>query len=295
MTDHPNSGSDNDDDGVVRSSGATQQEGYSPLLARLLDETMRDAEREKQNLDETIREKEAAARRKREEEAVARRAEIQRRVEEEQARRQALIAAAQGKPEEVEATSETADVQTETAVVVSKSGGSNLLPWALVLLLAGTSAALFMKFSGEVDALQNERAGIVEQLGGFHGKLENALPDRGKESLDGKAPSAILGVIGVQLDALIEEEKSQRESAAKSGSSNTELEKKLAETEGKLKSAEEKSATLSEENARLTSELEGLMASKAGRKAKRFKKKTPAAPKAKKVNVNTDIFNPNAR
>ena len=59
MTDHPNSGSDNDDDGVVRSSGATQQEGYSPLLARLLDETMRDAEREKQNLDETIREKEA--------------------------------------------------------------------------------------------------------------------------------------------------------------------------------------------------------------------------------------------
>jgi len=294
MANEPTTGDTNEEEGVVRSTGATQQEGYSPLLARLLDETMRDAEREKQSLDETIRQKEADARRKREEEAIARRQEIQKRVEEEQARRQALIQAAQG-PAATEAPRE--EIRTETDLAVQpQSSSSSVIPWVLCLLLAGGAGAIYMQLSGQNQALQGELNQIQSRVVELHSKTETALPDRAKTDVTGKATMGVLGDMSLALDGLIAEEKAMRGASSTSSSRVKTLEKELEEAKATLKTKETELAAQAEAKASLETELETLRNAKGSyRPRPKKKKKTSSAPKPKKVNVNTDIFNPNAR
>ena len=295
MANEPTTGDTNEEEGVVRSTGATQQEGYSPLLARLLDETMRDAEREKQSLDESIRQKEADARRKREEEAIARRQEIQKRVEEEQARRQALIKAAQGQSAPSAAEAPRDEIQTETDLAVTpQSSSSSVIPWVLCLLLAGGAGAIYMQFSGQNQALQGELNKIQSRVVELHTKTETALPDREKTDVTGKATMGVLGDMSLALDGLIAEEKAMRGASSASSSRVTTLEKELEETKATLKTKETELAAQAEAKANLEVELETLRSAK-GAKRPRPKKKASSAPKPKKVNVNTDIFNPHAR
>ena len=72
------------------------------------------------------------------------------------------------------------------------------------------------------------------------------------------------------------------------------MKKELEETQATLKAKEAELAGQVEAKAALEAQMEEMKTSK-GFKRPRLKKKASSAPKPKKVNVNTDIFNPNAR
>lgn len=297
MAQDPDNGSKDDKGDVLRSSGAEQQEGYSPLLARLLDETMRDAEREKQNLDETIRQKESEARRQREEEAIARRVEIQKRVEEEQARRQALIRKAHGNNVENSETAHSVEISTETALTVSEPGPKGApawIPWVLVVLLGSGCGYIYMQLSGERDGLQSQLNHVSERIGEFQGKVSEALPEGSTDPAPATDVRSALGGFGTQLDSLIATGSDMKQNSATEAQKKTGLEKSLAEAETKLTGQGEALKAAQEENATLKAEIEALSAAKGKRPRTKFK---PAAKKKEpaKVKVNTDIFNSNVK
>ncbi len=292
MSDNSKNDSENnpaEEEGVVRSSGAAQQEGYSPLLSRLLEETMRDAEREKEDLDSRIREKEAEERRKQEEEAIARRLEMQRRVEEEQKKRDAMLRPSPAA--ESAAAAEAVDTGVSAAEPASRSGA--MIPWVLLLLTLGGAGYLYMQEAQSRETADGTIESVSERLRELDGVMAKEL--KAAPSATSTEVTATLGALGNRVEQVLEDRaalKRELDSATEklkaSQASAEELGKKQAELTAALETAQETQV-------QLQTQIETLMATPA-RKRRIVKKPTAAPPKPSgKVKVNTDIFNSNMK
>jgi len=260
-------------DEVVRSSGASG-ESYSPLLKNLLEETLKGAEREKEDLQTRLRERDESAREEREADARRRREELQGRVQAEQKRRETLI-----REREKDGSEVPADASAPAAEETSKSPAGPVVIGILVLLTAGLGF-LVHRTMGERDAVTAERDAIIQGVEALHGDAAKLTP-------------GVKGAAGSPLDALANTGARVKALGAARDAAKAEGGRLRKESAGRAAEVEKLQAQVSVIKAALQAAEEAL-AAKPGRRY--VKKKPAAAAPDKKVKVGGgDIFDSNTR
>jgi len=273
---------------VLRSSGA-QGGTQSPLLASLLKETLLHAEKEKENLDASLRETETQARRAEEEAAAARRAEIQKKVEEEQQRRREMLNKRAGNPDP--------EPEPEAPQSSSQPGpGMSTSTMAIIgCLVIGTLALgyVYMQTAKERDLANAAQAEVEKNLADLNSRVSSAL--EGRQANDGDTGNAnALAVIQTLSDRFEVAVKEKESAAAQIESLNreiTDLKKNLEVQTQKGAELDQNLKAKTEELNTLTAQLEEALSGK-GRKKKKPSKKTssttkekpPSEPEVKKTN-----------
>jgi hypothetical protein len=262
-------------DEVVRSSGASG-ESYSPLLKNLLEETLKDAEREKEDLQARLRERDESAREEREADARKRREELQNRVQAEQKRRETLIR------EREQDGSEAPAEATPVAVQESSGSSAGVAGIVILLLVSAGLGYLVHRTMGERDGFMAERDALSASVTALHGEASRLTPD----VKGGSSPSLeALENIGVRLKSL----SGGMEAAVSEGAR---VRRESAERASEIEKLQAEVALI---KAALQASEEALVA-KPGNRPRRGPRKPAKASGAKKVKVGGgDIFGSDTR